>query len=384
MKKTMLMGAAVSLVLATSAIPALASERELNTAALDKAVLIKDGENAAGQLALVASPNDKWQGADGDKVTGRPVAADAHFRIGSVSKVFEAVVVLQLAAEHRIDLGEPVQTSLPGVLPDTFAPITVRQLLNHTSGLPSVDEGAPDASADEMIRGRFGYHSFEQIVQTTLRPKNRPAPGPHFAPGTKQEYNSFGYRVAGLLIERVTGHSFAEEVRTRIAKPLGLTGTSVPGPNPFLPRPYLHGYLTDNAGKVIDVSVANGDASSMISTPSDLDKMMVALFRGDLLPPDQQAELFALPRDANGALLCVPQAGTQCLSSGLATALLPDGSLMWGKTGHDLGYASGVFATPDLRRRAVYTTALLALDDGKAPALAARLGVAAFTPPAAG
>jgi D-alanyl-D-alanine carboxypeptidase len=367
--------------------PALAAQpaAELDTKALDSAILIQDGENATGQLGLVAAPDETWRGSDGDKVTQRSIPADAHFRIGSVSKVFEATIVLQLAAEHRVDLNRSIQSYLPGVLPPKkFLPITVRQLLNHTSGLPRVDEGAPDPTPDEIIQDRYRYQTFEQIVWSTLHPIGRPAPGRHFDPGTEQEYNSFNYRVAGLLIERITGTSFARQVEARIIKPLGLHDTSVPERNPLLPTPYLHGYLVNSQGKPVDVSAAEGDPSSMISTPSDLDKFIVALFRGRLLPPAQQSELFTLPRDASGALLCDPATapiGTQCLAEGLMATGLPGGLVVWGKTGHDLGYASGVFATRDLQRHGVYAVGLRALDNGDAPALAARLAIAAFTPP---
>ncbi|MFD2119338.1 serine hydrolase [Streptomyces cirratus] len=83
----------------------------------------------------------------------------------------------------------------------------MRQLLNHTSGLPQDFEGAPPASQDEVIDGRFDSLSFDQIIRQTLYPEGRPGPGPRFSPGTRQEYNSFGYRIAGELIESLTGHS---------------------------------------------------------------------------------------------------------------------------------------------------------------------------------
>ncbi|WP_405164347.1 beta-lactamase family protein [Nocardia sp. NBC_01499] len=384
MKRVALVVMLVAVVLNFASGPAFAGG--LNTDALDRAVRIPPGDNAAGELALVGTPEQTWSGSVGDLHSGRPVSPNAHYRIGSVSKLFEAVIVLQLAAEGRVCLDAPVQLYLPEALPLTFAPITVRQLLNHTSGLPGEDEGAPAPTADYFVEHRYDYQTFAQIVDSTLRPHGRAWPGPHFAPGTKQEYSSFAYRVAGLLIERVTGHSFADEVHRRITDPLGLTETSVPDRDPALPAPALIGYVTTTDGKVVDIADQSGLPSSMISTSADIDRFFVAMMRGDLLPAAQQRELFAIPRDASGALLCdvkTAPPGTQCFGSGPMTTRLGDGNVLWGKTGHDLGYASGVFATPDLRLHGVYAVGRITLDNGDAPALALRIAQAATqgTPP---
>ncbi|MEN1890502.1 serine hydrolase domain-containing protein [Streptomyces mirabilis] len=121
----------------------------MDPAALQAALRVRPDDHAAGAIALVAEPGQVWRGSSGDTVTGKRIPDNSHFHIGSISKTFESTVVLQLAAEGRIDLNRPIQHYLPGLLPDTFQPITVRQLLNFTSGLPDVLEGAPPQSADE-------------------------------------------------------------------------------------------------------------------------------------------------------------------------------------------------------------------------------------------
>ncbi|MFD6158698.1 serine hydrolase domain-containing protein [Nocardia sp. NPDC060256] len=390
MKYTLCRAVAVAAAaLVTLAGPASAGAG-LNTAALDAAVRITDGDNAAADLALVGGDGEVWQGADGDRLTGQPVARNAHYRIGSVSKVFESVVVLQLAAQGCLDLDAQVRRYLPGVLPPAFDTVTVRELLNHTSGLPAEDEGAPPLTPDQVIAGRYDYRSFAEDVHDTLFPDltERPAPGPHFAPGTRQEYSSFAYRVAGLLIERVTGHSFAEEVRDRITGPLGMHETSVPERDPRIPTPYLHGYYTGSNGSVVDVSEQAGLPSTIISTPAEVDRFLVAVLHGDLLPPAQQQLLFTMPVGPDGRLLCdvaTGGPGTQCFSDGgLMSTRMPDGTVLWGKTGHDIGYASGVFATRDLSRHGVYAVSRIAEDNGAAPALAQRIGAAAFAKPQGG
>ncbi|MFI9156727.1 serine hydrolase domain-containing protein [Kitasatospora aureofaciens] len=359
----------------------------LDPAALQAAIETRPSDNSSGAVALVAEPGQVWKGSTVDSQTGRKIPENAHFHAGSISKVFETTVILQLAAEGRIDLDQTVQYYMPGLLPDTFDPITVRQLVNYTSGLPNVDEGKPPMSADETIADRYDYRTFDQIIQQTLRPDDgRPAPGPHFAPGTEQEYNSLGFRIAGKLIEQTTGNSFKDEVTARILKPLHLNQTSVPEDDPRMPRPYLHGYMTDDSGRPVDTSEQGGDPSNMISTTADLDRFLTALLQGRLLPAAQQNELFTLPKDSEGKL--VPFVGgtscdkVACFGAGLMSTPLPNGTLLWGKTGHDDGYANGMFATRDLSVRAVYSTSNLGLDFGAPTPLANRLLTAVLAPSA--
>ncbi|MBM9509491.1 serine hydrolase domain-containing protein [Actinacidiphila acididurans] len=356
----------------------------LAPAALRAAIETRPGDDASGAVARVGEPGEVWRGATVDSRTGRAIPRNAHFHIGSVSKVFETTVVLQLAAQGRIDLDRTVQDYLPGLLPDTFGPITVRELITYTSGLPDVDEGKPADSVDDTIARRFDYRTFDEIVRGTLRPAGRPWPGPHFAPGTKQEYNSLAFRIAGELIEHVTGRSFKQEVTARILAPLRLEQTSVPERDPVMPRPYLHGYQIDSQGRTVDVSAQEGDPTSMISTPADLDRFLTALFRGRLLPPAQLTLMFTVPTDAQGRPLpfvggtsCGPQA---CFGAGLMSTPLPGGGVLWGKTGHDAGYANGMFATRDLSVRGVYSVSDQSPDQSAPPPLASRLLAAVLTP----
>ncbi len=209
-----------------------------------------------------------------------------------------------------------------------------------------------------------------------------------FAPGTEQEYNSLGYRIAGQVIEQVTGHSFKQEVTARVLHPLHLTRTTVPEGDTRMPGPHLHGYLVNSAGQPVDVSEQGGNPSNMVSTPADLDTFITGLFDGKLLRPAQLDELFALPRDSAGKLVpyydgtnCAvgPEKGSACFGAGVMKIPLPDGSALWGKTGHDFGYASGVFATRDLKLRAVYSVGTTDLNSGQAPGIANRLEQAILT-----
>ncbi|MGW3044163.1 serine hydrolase domain-containing protein [Kitasatospora sp. NPDC001159] len=202
--------ALAGLLLAAVPTPALAEGRTPSAspdrAALGAAIAARPGDPAAGVVARVTVDGQTWRGTAGDPVSGQPVAPNAAFRIGSINKTFVAAVLLQLAAEQRIDLDGTVQQYLPGVLPDgtggspAYQPITVRQLLNHTSGLPPVVEGpahVKDNDADALIAQRFGFESFDEVVQRTLRPdptKPETWPTAVFPPGTAQQYNNADHR----------------------------------------------------------------------------------------------------------------------------------------------------------------------------------------------
>ncbi|MEE1783158.1 serine hydrolase [Streptomyces sp. SP17BM10] len=371
------------LLLAAAPSPALAAGPD--DGALQAAFATRAGDPAAGAIARVAVDGRTWRGSDDDPVSGEPVAPNASFRIGSINKTFVAAVLLQLAAEGRIDLDGTVQQYLPGALPDAFRPVTVRQLLNHTSGLPPVVEGPEDAGNDDVIADRFMVESLDEVIQRTLRPTDRPWPGPVFEPGSAQRYDNINYRVAGRIIEQVTGRSFKDEVTARILRPLGLRHTEVTEGAPRLPTPHLAGYLDDSSHTPVDVSEQGGNPESMVSTPADLDRFLRALLDGELLPPQQLRDLLTLPRDAAGQLVpslapddCQfgPDKGRACYSAGLMAIPLQDGTVVWGKTGHDLGYSDGIFATPDLSRRLVYSSG----SSSGTPAPALRLAVTVFGP----
>ncbi|CAM5570970.1 serine hydrolase domain-containing protein [Streptomyces avidinii] len=385
-------GAIVPAQAATAASAHAGTAKDLDRAALREAIAVRPDDGAAGIVADVHKNGQRWRGTSGDINTGKPISPDAHFRIGSISKPMEAVILLQLSAEGRVDLDQSVQHYLPGLLPESRfeEPISVRQLLNHTGGLPQDFEGSPATPADEEIERRFEYLSFDEVIEQTLRPVGRPAPGPRFRPGTRQEYNSFGYRVAGKLIEEITKHPYQYEVTARILKPLKMreTRAAVPGRSTPVPAPYLPGYMARSNGELVDVNVQGGLPASMTSTTGDLDRFISGLFDGRLLRPAQAAELFAVPKGTDGKPLPYangsncntgPSKGTACFSVGLMSVPLPDGSVLWGKTGSDPGYRSGVFASQDLNRRAVYAIGTSSsLDNGAGTVVAQRLALAAF------
>ncbi|MEU0253139.1 serine hydrolase domain-containing protein [Streptomyces sp. NPDC006184] len=341
-----------------------ASLPRLDPAELRAAIGGLPNADVTGALLRITGRAGHWSGTAGvgDLDTGQGVPPDAHIRIGSISKVFTATIVLQLAAEHRIDLDKPVQQYLPGVLPAGLPSVTVGRLLNHTSGLPrgatSADFG--DGSPEWFAANRLKSFTPQQVIDLMA---GQPM---QFAPGTAQQYNGMNYYVAGLLIEKITGSTFAHEVRSRITGPLGLHDTYAPeADDPRLPAPHSHGYLavasSDGTTHPVDVTEQSPwpwAEGGMISTPADLDRFMTALFRGRLLPPAQQAELFTVPdvpSFRSSQCRTEADAGRACMTMGIMRVKASDGVVVWGKTGSRPGYTSGVFATRDLSRKVVYS-----------------------------
>ncbi|MFE2289171.1 serine hydrolase domain-containing protein [Streptomyces sp. NPDC059443] len=249
--------------------------------------------------------------------TAGPVEADASFPVGSVTKIFTDAIVLQLVAEHRIGMDEPVRPHLPDLIPAAYAGVTVRQLLDHTSDLPR-PQGAPDARA--MVAASFAADAAAH-------------PGRIPAPGTVQQYNGLNSFVAGLLVEQVTGRSYAGELDRRILRPLALRHTAL-SEDPAVARAWSEGGLT--------------------STAADLDAFLRALLDGRLLPPRQQRHLFEVPAvpSAPGNTSC--PTSEACFSAGGLMGIELNGTKVWGKTGSMGGWTSGIFASADDHRRTVY------------------------------
>ncbi|MEU8968555.1 serine hydrolase domain-containing protein [Streptomyces monashensis] len=277
------------------------SGRAQDRAELRKAIeeLVESG--FTGVQLRVNDEQGEWAGSAGVRELGRSAepVTDGHFRIGSSTKNFVAASVLLLVAEGRIGLDTPADDHLPEFGLDRR--ITVRMLLQHTSGIfnhtgelyedGTIVRGVP-WQGKEWVDSRFRTYLPEELVRLSL---SRPA---RFAPGTGWSYANTNYVLARLVIERVTGRSFAEELQRLILGPLGMTGTVAPGTSPELPEPHNHGYYRyEDAGQVrtVDVTRQNpswvGAGGDMISTTKDLHTYFSALMGGRLLPADLLAEM---------------------------------------------------------------------------------------------
>ncbi len=294
---------------------------------------------ATAALVEVADRSGVRRAAAGVARLGRPSPApvDGRFRIGSVSKTFLATVMLQLEAEQRLRLEDPVSRWLPGVVPNGDR-ITLRQLLNHTSGLYDYSDGL-DLSPTGWLPQRFrSWEPVELVAVATAQP-------PMFTPGTDWSYSNTNYVLLGMVVEAVTSHTYAGEIRQRIIRPLGLRQTESPGERPHITGPHAHGYLPvgpEDAAKPVDVTKMNpsiaGAAGDMISSTADLNRFFHALLGGRLLPPAQLAAMTTMVKGHDYGL-------------GLESTTLSCGVILYGHGGGIFGYSTGSFHTPDGSRR---------------------------------
>lgn len=278
----------------------------------------------------------------------RPVPAGARFRVGSETKTFLATVVLQLVAEGKIKLDDTVESRLPGVVPDGYR-ITIRQLLDHTSGLYEVLRTLPSPRSEEFLAIRFKTWTTEELVaRATAYPLV-------FEPGEKVQYNNTGYLVLALIVKRATGHSAATEIEHRIIRPLHLSDTSEPGTVPRIRGPHAHGYLALDQG-LFDITAVNPSvlnaAGDLISSTRDLNRFFGALLGGRLLPDRLLREMKQTSLDSQYGL-------------GIIKRELPCGDA-WGKDGDAPGYSAWTFVSPDNRRRVSVSVTWGAGDHGDA------------------
>lgn len=256
--------------------------------------------------------------------TGPGIRLADRFRAGSITKTFVATVVLQLAREHRLQLSDTVDRHLPGLVRghgNDGRRITLRALLTHTSGLYNYT-AAPNAHPVSAIAA----------IHTAVAHRPTNTDGGY-------SYSNTDYVLLGLVVQRVTGHGYATEIRRRIINPLRLTGTSLPGARTGLPAPHGHGYSRDPAdGMLRDVTALDprtaGAAGELISTLADLNRYYTALLGGRLLPPAQLSTL----------LNTGPTHGIYGM--GIYPQELPCGTTVWGHNGRIAGSYVRTAATP--------------------------------------
>jgi D-alanyl-D-alanine carboxypeptidase len=301
------------------------------TSALEQVV----SAGVPGALALVREGDRTQTAAVGLADVGARVkiSAGERFRVGSVTKTFVATVGLQLAAEGRLRLDDPVGRWLPGLLPDGER-ITIRDLLAHRSGLADV------ADDPAVLDGPRSDWSPRRLVALMARQPRTGAPGGAF------RYSSTNYLLLGLLIERVTGRSLASELDQRIIGPLRLADTAFrSGP---IRGAHVHGYslpshqgVVDPAAEPRDLETRSarwaGASGDLVSSAADLARFLAALLGGDLLPP---AQLRAM------------EAARSRYGLGLAVYPTPCGRA-WGHTGNLNGVLTIAWSTLDGRRQAV-------------------------------
>ncbi|GAA3473332.1 serine hydrolase domain-containing protein [Nonomuraea roseola] len=328
-------------VLAGTATPALAADRDRPE--LQKTVQAYIDAGFLGVQVRINDERGEWTGSAGVRKLGSAAKppTNGRFWTGSVIKPFTATLLLQLVAEGKLTLDAPVADHLPEFGLDRR--ITVRMLLQHTSGLFNYtgeyyEDGTVKpgilATGDAWLANRFRSYKPEELVRLALSKQ------PRFEPGTGQNYSNTNYTVALMLIEKVTGRSYTEEMKRRILRPLGLKGTVVPGDKTQLPGPHAHGYYRAQDGRVADISRQNlsllAGAGDLISTTQDLHTFFSALNGGKLLPAELLAEMRKPhPKMGYGLGLFVQDLGPNC------------GSVYQHNGSPPHGYGTLMYSSPD-------------------------------------
>jgi D-alanyl-D-alanine carboxypeptidase len=264
------------------------------------------------------------------------MAPGARFRVGSVTKTFIATVALMQEELGHLSLDDAVEHWLPGLVPGGDR-ITLRMLLNHTSGLYNYTDD-PDFIAQYLRDPTVGWAPRQLVGLAAAHP-------PVFAPGTSWSYSNTNYIVAGMLIEKATGQNIHRMVRERIIDPLHLTGTSFPAHDRGIDGFYAHGYLPPSPidPGYTDVSRAAPSlawtAGAVISTVDDLRAFYRALLGGRLLHARQLHEM----------LTTVPVTPLFNYGLGIFSVLTPCGPL-WGHDGDIPGYHTMAFSDESGRR----------------------------------
>ncbi|MEU2272912.1 serine hydrolase domain-containing protein [Streptomyces olindensis] len=341
--------AALSATLVTPALAAAPAGADGGRDATRKAIRAAVADGVPGVTVTVRRGHGTWAATAGvgNLRTGKPRSAQDHYRIASISKTFVATVVLQLEAEGKLSLDDTVEEWLPGVVRGhghDGRRITLRQLLDHTSGIFDYleDRGFQQTymTADGFLKHRFDEATPEDLLAIALRNE------PYFEPGASWEYSNTNYVLAAQVIEKATGHAYGDEIKRRIIDPLHLTSTSVPGDRTTLPKPSSRAYskLAKTAtGPTYDVTELNPSlaygSGEMVSDSADVTRFYSALLRGRLLPPEQLKKMKTT----------VDATRTYRYGLGLADVELSCGVHVWGHAGGITGSHPMAVTTEDGR-----------------------------------
>ncbi|MFE5487635.1 serine hydrolase domain-containing protein [Streptomyces sp. NPDC056527] len=330
-------------------------EKKYDSVQLQKALDAIAEAGAPGVVAEVRDADGVWRGHSGkaDLEKNEPTRNDGLFRIGSVTKTFVSTVVLQLVEEGKVKLDDSVDRHLPGLVKNGEN-VTVRQLLNHRSGLHSyTDTLWPDFR--KFYDTRFKTYTPDELIADSN------AHAPTFAPGTNGHYSNTNYVLLGMLIEKVTGNSAKAEIRERIIEPLDLHRTSFPEKSTRINGPHAKGYMrldgpTSTFTEATDYSTSwSWTAGAMISDTRDLNTFYNALMTGKLLPSALMKEMKATQALDDGS-----QYGL-----GIAKFDSPSLGTVYGHVGGTPGFETHAFTLADGSRQVTVSINALADTDAE-------------------
>jgi CubicO group peptidase (beta-lactamase class C family)/D-alanyl-D-alanine dipeptidase len=313
---------------------------------------MKDKALPAVSIALVDDQRIVWSKGFGyaDPATKQPATADTVYRVGSVSKLFTDIAVMQLVERGQVDLDAPLTTYLPSFKPTNpfGTPITLRHLMSHRAGLvrePPVghyfDDTAPTLAA-----------TVDSLNRTTLV----------YAPGTRTKYSNAGIAVVGRVLEVVAQQPFADALRDRVLEPLGLRKSAFK-PTPEVTKDLAKAFMWTYHGTRFDApsfQLGMAPAGSMYSTVTDLGRFMSALFQRGGTPLAEGRGSATLKPETLEAMW-KPQFAAPQMRSGYGLGFdvsFFDGQRRVGHSGAIYGFATDVQALPDSKLGVAIVTTL--------------------------
>ncbi|MGW3324092.1 serine hydrolase domain-containing protein [Streptomyces virginiae] len=330
---------------------------------LDGLVAQDDGPPGVIALLTRGDRTQVYTAGVGDIATGRPPHPDDHMRIASIAKAFSGAVALQLVDQGLLSLDDTIGERLPDQ-PEAWHAVTLRQLLQHTSGLPDFST----APRFLEILNADPRHVFDPRTLLDFV-ADKPL---LFAPGSLYEYSNSDNIAVALMAEAVTDRRYEDLLKELVYRPLGLHRTSLPL-GYRLPRPYLHGYDVQPPAEPEDISEALGASGvwasgGIVSTPKELGTFIRAYGGPSMLSEKTRKEQLTFrPGDSsepagpgtNAAGLAIFQYTTRC-------------GVLYGHTGNFPGYTQLAATTPDGTRSLTFSINTQTSKSNK-PALLARL-----------
>ena len=285
---------------------------------------------------------------------GPPRLGD-HMRIASIAKAFSGAVALHLVQEGLLGLDDTIGQRLPGMMPADWSAVTVREMLNHTSGLP--DYTRSNGFREQATKDPRGYVSPWQIMDWVRQDHLV------FTPGSRYEYSNTDNIVVALVAQRVTGTAYGQLLSTLVFRPAGLTQTTFPTRRISLPPPFIHGYDVEPGKQPQDVTTFLSPSGAwasgaIVSTPADLGAFIRADLGGRFFGKAQRREQLRFVRGSSSP------AGPGTNSAGLAIFRYKARcGTVYGHTGNFPGYVQWAAATAD-GRRSVTTSLNIAAPTG--------------------
>jgi D-alanyl-D-alanine carboxypeptidase len=320
--------------------PAPLDERLQRT--LDRAVG-RRGTMPGAVLYIESAETGVWTGASGlSDIDSEAAMLPGHrFCIGSITKTFVAVVILQLMEEGALDLDASMVTFVPENVSALFPAsdrITVRMLLNHTSGIP---EWLTEEARERLVDDLSYVWQLEELMRLSAEQQ------PYFEPGEGFFYSNTDYTLLGVIIEQITGEPWSEQVQKRILDPLALTGITIRSPgDSSLVSEMARGY-SQVGQDLVDLTSADpsmagaAGGNAMVSTAGDLASFLNALLNGKLFSSTATLDEMLVFVDAPDE-----QGVPYWYGLGLEKYLL-NGMTLIGHGGGAVGYSTVMYVAPD-------------------------------------